>query len=158
MPDSQDRLARLFAAASIIIRPLLLSRLHRPLSSQLMVLDYTGARSGHRYSFPIGYFTWDEDQVLAFSSRRWPAALRTARDIQVVLRGQTYDAAPEVISVQEDKVTLLAAFARRKGPRTAKRLMLGLPGNRQPSASELEAAATKTTILRFRLAPVTPCR
>ncbi len=153
MPDSPDRLAKLFAMAGTVVGPLLRSPVHRVLSGQLMVLDYTGGRSGKHYSFPIGYFTWGDDEVLAFSSRNWPKALRTADGIRLLIRGESHDATAVVVSAHDDKTQCLADFARTKGPRTAKRLMLGLPGDRQPSAAELDVAADKTTIVRFRLAP-----
>ena|SRR5664280_3655351 len=138
--------------AATVVGPLLRSPLHPVLSSQLMMLDYTGGRSGHSYSFPIGYFTWDDDEVLAFSSRSWPKALRTAEGIHLLIKGESHDATADVVSAHDDKTRLLAEFARRKGPRTAKRLMLGLSGDRQPSTVELESAADKTTIVRFTLA------
>lgn len=58
---------------------------------------------------------------------------------------------PTVISDQDDKAGVLAEFARRNGPRAARGMMLGMPGDRQPSRGELLAAAAKTTIIRFAL-------
>ena len=49
------------------------------------------------------------------------------------------------------QAALLAEFARRKGRRAAKGLMLGRPGDRQPTREETRAAAAKTTITRFTL-------
>lgn len=69
----------------------------------------------------------------------------------MLIRGCWYDARPTVISGQEDKVALLAEFARRKGAQAAKGLMLGLPGDRQPTREEMLAAVAKTTITRFTL-------
>ena len=99
MPDSPDRLAKLFAMAGTVVGPLLRSPVHRVLSGQLMVLDYTGGRSGKHYSFPIGYFTWGDDEVLAFSSRNWPKALRTADGIRLLIRGESHDATAVVVAL-----------------------------------------------------------
>jgi len=49
------------------------------------------------------------------------------------------------------QAALLAEFARRMGRRAAKGLMLGRPGDRQPTREETRAAAAKTTITRFTL-------
>jgi hypothetical protein len=65
-----ERAAQMFAPASHIVRPLLESALHPLLSRQLMDLTYTGAASGRRYSFPIGYFSWDDGEVVSFTSRQ----------------------------------------------------------------------------------------
>src|SRR5664280_1135275 len=129
--------------AATVVGPLLRSPLHPVLSSQLMMLDYTGGRSGHSYSFPIGYFTWDDDEVLAFSSRSWPKALRTAEGIHLLIKGESHDATADVVSAHDDKTRLLAEFARRKGPRTAKRLMLGLSGDRQHQQSSWSQPRTR---------------
>lgn len=139
--------------AGTVVGPILRSLLHRVLSKHLMVLDYTGARTGKHYSFPIGYFTWDDNEVLAFSSRNWPKALRTADGIRLLVKGVSHEATADVECGHDDKAKLLADFARAKGPRTAKRLMLGLPGDRAPSAEGLDGASDQTTIVRFPLAP-----
>jgi len=151
--DTPARFANALKTANELVRPLLRSRLHPLLSRRLMLLDYTGARSGRRYTFPVGYFPWDDGGVLAFSSQRWPAHIRRARGVRLLIRGRWYDAAPAVISDPQAKADLLAEFTRRKGARAARGLMLGLPRNRQASRSELLTAAPKTTITRFTLEP-----
>jgi len=151
MADSPAQLAKVFKAANTVIRPLLRSPLHGLVSGRLMLLDYTGGTTGRRYCFPVGYFGWDAGGVLAFSTQRWPAHIAAARAVRVLIRGRWYDALPTVISGQEDKAALLTEFARRKGARAAKGLMLGLPGDRQPAREETLAAAAKTTITRFTL-------
>jgi hypothetical protein len=52
-----------------VVWPLLGSWLHGVVSGRLMLLDYTGGRTGRRYTFPVGYFRWDDGDVLAFSTR-----------------------------------------------------------------------------------------
>ena len=89
--------------------------------------------------------------MLAFSSQRWPARIAAARAARVLIRGRWHDARPAVISAQQDKAALLAEFARRRGARAAKGLMLGLPGGRQPTREEALAAAARTTITRLAL-------
>jgi hypothetical protein len=70
MAGSPAHYARIFKAANMVVRPLLRSRLHGVLSSRLMLLDYTGRKTGRRYTFPVGYFPWDDGAVLAFSAAR----------------------------------------------------------------------------------------
>jgi len=143
--------ARVLGIANVAIRPLLRSRFHRILSSRLMLLDYTGQKTGRRYTFPIGYFPWDDGDVLSFSSLRgWPAAIEGAPKIRILVRGQWSDAQPTVTKDREVKADVLGEFAERNGPRAARGLLLGLPGGRLPSREELLAAADKTIIIRFK--------
>jgi len=151
MADSPAPFAKVFKAANTVVRPLLGSRLHGVLSGRLMLLEYTGAKTGRRYTFPVGYFTWDGGDVLAFSTAGWPARLRSAPPVRLLIRGRWHDAVPTVISDHNEKAGVLAEFARRNGPRAARGLMLGLPGGRPPDRGELLAAAAKTTITRFAL-------
>jgi hypothetical protein len=74
---------------------------------------------GHRYRFPLGYFAWDQGEVLSFRSRRWPSALRSARHVELLISGTPHPAIADVISDREEKVALLAEFIRRKGPLVA---------------------------------------
>ena len=81
--------------------------------------------------------------MLAFSTGGWPGHIRGAPAVRLLIRGRWHDAVPTVISDTNDKAAVLAEFARRNGPRTARGLMLGLPGDRQPTQDELLAAAAR---------------
>jgi hypothetical protein len=86
MADSPERYAQIFKAANTVVRPLLRSRLHRMVSGRLMLLDYTGGKTGRRYTFPVGYFPWDGGDVLSSSTGQWPARIRGARAVRVLIR------------------------------------------------------------------------
>lgn len=153
MTDDQRRPpAWLFKAANPLVRALLRSPFHRPLSSQLMLLSYTGPHSGRRYTIPIGYFWWDDTTLIAFSSQRWWRSLRGGQPVRLLVRGRWQQAAPAVSLTEGEKATLLGAFVRRYGPRAGRRLLLGLPAEREPTGTELDRAATRTAIIRFHLA------
>ena len=107
MFDDPAPLAKLFGLANAAVRPLLQSPLHRILSGRLMLLSYTGGKTGRQYLFAIGYFHWDAGDVLAFSSGNWPKALGGARDVRVLIKGTWFGARPSVISDDSDKADLL---------------------------------------------------
>jgi hypothetical protein len=71
--DDPQKLAKVFASANAVLRPLLQSPLHRIVSGRLMLLNYTGGKTGNQYAFTIGYFAWDDGDVLVSSSAKWPA-------------------------------------------------------------------------------------
>lgn len=155
MLEDPARLATIFGRANAVVRPLLTSPLHPILSGRLMLLDYTGGKTGKRYSFAIGYFPWDDGDVIVSSTANWPRAMGSARDTQVLIKGRWFAARPVVIKEAEPKADMLAEFATRNGPRAAKGLMLGLPGDRQPDRQQLLTAAAKTTLVRFALTALT---
>ncbi|OBK34913.1 hypothetical protein A5658_09955 [Mycobacterium sp. 1245111.1] len=142
---------KIFAKANALVRPVLRSPLHPLLSKRLMLLNYVGGKSGQAYTFALGYFPWDDGTVVAFSSANWPKTIARARNVRVLLEGRWFAAEPTAITDPDQKCDLLGEFARRNGPKAARGLMIGLPGDRQPSREELLAAASKTTIVRFAL-------
>lgn len=151
MPDDPQRLVKLFARANTVLRPLLTSPLHALLSSRLMLLSYVGGKTGRKYVFAVGYFPWDAGDVLMLSSANWPRTIDRANNIQVLIKRRWFNAEPTVIRQDDQKADIIGEFARRNGPKAAKGLMLGLPGDRRPDRQELLAAAAKTTLVRFAL-------
>lgn len=149
MPDDPSRFATFFQSANGVVRPLLKSPLHPILSDRLMLLNYVGGKTGKQYSFAVGYFPWDEGDVIVSSTANWPKTIGTARDVRLLIKRRWFAAQPTAIRDPEAKAGLLGEFARRNGPQAARGLMLGLPGDRQPNRQELLAAAAKTTIVRF---------
>jgi hypothetical protein len=153
MFDDPQKLATFFARANAVVRPLLQSPLHAVVSGRLMLLNYTGGKTGKSYSFAIGYFPWDDGDVIVSSSAKWPKTIGSARDVRVLIKRRWFAAQPTPIKDAEAKADLLGEFARRNGPKAAKGLMLGLPGDRQPDRQELLDAAAKTTLVRLSLTP-----
>ena len=47
MFDDPQKLAKVFASANAVLRPLLRSPLHRIVSGRLMLLSYTGGKTGN---------------------------------------------------------------------------------------------------------------
>lgn len=140
-----------FALMNPIMRALLQSRLHRMVSGVLMLLSYTGQRSGKVYTIPIGYFVWDTDEVMAFSSARWWVNVRDQRPVTLVVKGQRVEATPTVIHEREAVIQTLGEFIRRLGVPTARKLMLGLPADRDPSEADLQAIPAGRSFIHFKI-------
>ncbi|MDX1886044.1 hypothetical protein [Mycolicibacterium sp. 120270] len=152
MFDDPARLAKFFARANTVVRPLLQSPLHSIVSGRLMLLSYSGGKTGKHYSFAIGYFPWEDGEVVVSSSANWPKTIGNAQNVRVLIKRRWFAARPTAVRELEQKADLLGEFAKRNGPRAARGLMLGLPGDRQPNRQELLDAAAKTTFVRFALA------
>lgn len=151
MPDDPARLATFFARANAVVRPLLQSPLHWLVSGRLMLLSYSGGKTGKQYCFTVGYFPWDDGDVIVSSSANWPKTIGSAKNVRVLIKRRWFEARPTVIGQLEQKADVLGDFAMRNGPRAAKGLMLGLPGDRQPDRQQLLDAAARTTIVRLAL-------
>lgn len=144
--------ARNGRAANRVIRPLLDSPLHPLLSFRLMLLRYTGRRSGREYTIPVAYSRWGDGEVIATSRRPvWAVNLRGGQPVQLRIRGRWYQATPTIVTEPDAVAEQLGDFVRAVGPRAAGMLRIGLPRLRQPTPQELRAVASKHLLARFRL-------
>jgi hypothetical protein len=141
----------LFKAINPIMKALLRSRLHRLLSGTLMLLTYTGRKTGVSYTIPIGYFVWDKDELMAFSSARWWMNVRDGKPVTLLLQGQQAEAIPAVIHERAAVINTLEKFIERLGAPTARKLMLGLPADREPTQADLQAIPTGRAFVHFTI-------
>jgi hypothetical protein len=152
-PPSSGNVGRpapaLFRFMNPVMRRLLKSPVHRLLSGQLMLLEYTGRVSGQTYAIPIAYFAWDSGSVLSISGSRWWKNLRDGRRVPLLVRGVRHTAVPAVIESADSRADLFAEFVRRYGPKVAGRLEAGLPSGRHPTPDELRSAAATKMLIRF---------
>lgn len=139
----------IFKAISPIMKALLRSPLHRLLSGALMLLTYTGRKTGKQYTIPIGYFAWDTDELMAFSSARWWTNMRDGKPVTLLVKGRQVD--PTVIHERDAVITTLEVFIERLGARMARMLMLGLPAAREPTQADLHAIPTGRTFIHFKI-------
>jgi hypothetical protein len=134
-----------------VVRPLLRSPLHGLLSGRLMLLRYTGHRSGRTYTIPVGYFARREDELIAVSSMGWWRSLLDGRPVRLLVRRRWVVAAPIVEQRPAARADLLGELVRRYGARTARRFYLDVPRGRPPTREELLRAAEGRAVVRFRL-------
>src|SRR5919201_997478 len=80
---------RVLHAINPFVSAILRSPLHGLLSTQLMLLTYTGRKSGKRYTIPVGYAR-DGETLVVFSSRSWRRNLRGGAPVEVLLQGRRY--------------------------------------------------------------------
>ncbi|WP_067481029.1 hypothetical protein [Actinomadura hibisca] len=142
--------AGFFRRVNQVVRPLLESPLHPLLSHWLMLVSYTGARTGREYVFPVGFQFWEPREVWAFGARTgWMSGLRDGRPVTLVIRGRRFEATPVIVEERGEVADLLQELVRRKGPRAVKDPFLGLPPDREPTRAEALAAAGRARIARL---------
>ena len=142
----------IFKVMNPIMKGLLRSPLHRLLSGTLMLLTYTGRKTGKQYTIPIGYFVWGEGELMSFSSARWWTNLRSSPPVTLLLKGRRVQAFPTVIEQREEVIDTLEEFIKRLGPHTARRLPIGLPRDREPTRDDLHNVPQGIALVHFQLA------
>src|SRR5947207_209305 len=76
---------RIIAVTNVIVRFLLRSPLHFLLSNTMMLLTYTGRKSGKRYTNPLPYMR-EGDVVTVFTQRTWWKNVRACAKVAVEIK------------------------------------------------------------------------
>jgi hypothetical protein len=96
-PGRLARRARIMAAVNVPMRLVLDLPFNTPLSKALMLLSFTGRRTGKRYRQPVSY-AQDGDTLLTPGGGRWKLNLRADEPVQVRLRGRSVQLRPELVT------------------------------------------------------------
>jgi F420H(2)-dependent quinone reductase len=80
MPESHTPFVFVNKAINPLVRGLLRSPVHGLISSHLALLTVTGRRSGHTFTFPVGYHVEGDDRLTL--NVDWPERKRWWRNLQ----------------------------------------------------------------------------
>ena len=112
------RRARIMRAVNVPMRAALSLPFATPLSGNLMLISYTGRKSGKAYRQPVSYVR-DGDVLLTPGGGRWTLNLAGGRPARIRLRGRDAPARPELVTDPAELERLLGVIAE-KNPRAAR--------------------------------------
>ena len=112
------RRARIMRAVDMAMRAALSLPFATPLSGNLMLISYTGRKSGKAYRQPVSYVR-DGDVLLTPGGGRWTLNLADGSQARIRLRGRDEPARPELVTDPAEVERLLEVIAE-KNPRAAK--------------------------------------
>jgi hypothetical protein len=102
--------ARFMALINIPMRVLLGLPFPTPLSGRLMLISFTGRKTGKAYRQPVSYVQ-QGDVLLSPGGGKWKWNLQEGQPIRIRLRGRDVIALPEVIKDSDEIERLLAVMA-----------------------------------------------
>lgn len=117
-PAAMRRRARIMRAVNVPMRAALGLPFPTPLGGGLMLISYTGRRTGKAYRQPVSYAR-DRDALLTPGGGRWTLNLRDGKPVRIRLRGRDVTATPELVTEPAELERLLDVIAR-ENPRAAK--------------------------------------
>jgi hypothetical protein len=143
----------LLRAVNPALKLLLRTPLAGPARKQLMVLSFTGRKSGNQYSIPVSAHRID-NQLYALAGVAWTRNFRGGRAAEVLLDGKTTTMNGELIDDPATVADLQHRLAESYGVKQAQRLMgLGFREQRIPTVEEFKEAAERERIVAVRLTP-----
>ena len=151
-PAAMRRRARIMRAVNVPMRAVLSLPVATPLSSNLMLISYTGRKTGKAYRPPVS-FARDGEVLLTPGGGRWTLNLAGGRPVRIRLRGREMPARAELVTDAAEVERLLGVIAR-ENPRAAR----FIPIPRRPDGRldpDVLGAALKNgfCIVRWQLAP-----
>jgi deazaflavin-dependent oxidoreductase (nitroreductase family) len=117
-PAAMRRRARIMRAVNVPMRAVLSLPVATPLSANLMLISYTGRKTGKAYRQPVSYAR-DGETLLTPGGGRWTLNLAGGRPVRIRLRGREVPASAELVTDAAEVERLLAVIAR-ENPRAAR--------------------------------------
>jgi deazaflavin-dependent oxidoreductase (nitroreductase family) len=137
-----------------VLRGLLRSPLHGTVSGSMMLLTYTGRRSGRAFTIPVQYAREGNDVVVIPGrpqEKTWWRNLTDGREVRARLGGR--DLAAEATAVTDDRADIEAGIRMflQRFPKAAKPLGVPLGTDRTLDTEALSRLAERSVIVRIRL-------
>ena len=129
---------------------LLRTPFHPLVSWSLMLITFTGRKSGKIYTTPLSYVRFD-DLVLAFSKAKWTRNLAGGAPVTLLIKKKEYQGWAELVADDKQAVAEgLQAFLRHSRF-DAKIHGVKYDSNGDPNWEDVQRAAQMTTMLRIQL-------
>jgi hypothetical protein len=144
---------RVLHAINPIVSAILRSPFHDLLSDSVLLLTFSGRKTGKRYSVPVGYIP-DGDAFTVISVHGWWPNLRGGQPLSVRLRRREYCARAEVMedptAVVEEVDRLVDRFGLSGASR---RIGIALDITPPPTREEIAEAMRGRVVIRLTLEP-----
>ena len=143
----------LLRAVSPAVKFLLGTPLGGSLRRQLMVLNFTGRKSGRQYSIPVSAHRLD-NALYALANAGWTANFRDGANAEVLWDGKKTTMRGELIRDPATVADLSHRAAESYGAKTAQRMMgLKFRDDRVPTLEEFTEAAQRDGMRAVKLTP-----
>src|SRR6266540_5825789 len=109
-PLSRQIQARLMSMLNVFMRPVLRLPFPTPLTKRIMLVSFTGRKTGKAYQQPLSYVQQD-DTLLTPGGGKWKLNLRDGQPVRIRLRGHDIIAQPELIKDPDEIERLLKVMA-----------------------------------------------
>lgn len=131
-----------------LIAGVLRSPLHAMLSGQMMLVSYTGRKSGQRFTTPVNYVQDDEVYWTAsLRERTWWRNMRGGLTVSLRLRGREVPAIATAIESEAGVAKALGHLCELNS-RYARFLRIACDRDGWPEAASLGAAARRHVVIR----------
>lgn len=130
---------------------LIKSPLHFLVSKNMLLITYTGRKSGKSYTVPVNYLQDGNTLYTAsWRERTWWRNLRGGQTVTLRLRGKDIVATPQVTESDEGVSALLLTYFKL-APKMAGYFEVGLDSQGNPLPEDLAVSAKKSVMIELNL-------
>ncbi|MEO8609418.1 MAG: nitroreductase/quinone reductase family protein [Chloroflexota bacterium] len=138
------------APLNALIGGLLRSPLHGALSSSTIVLSFRGRKSGKQYTFPVGYYDHQGDNLVVIPLHPWWKNLQGNVPVTVWLKGHKYAGTAD--ASQGDEATVAALEKLIHDSANLMRVYhIERGANGEPNPEQIRQVAQSLALVRIRL-------
>lgn len=143
---------RLFAFVNPIVVLMARSILHRVLSHQVVVLEFSGRRSGRRYAIPVSFLR-SGSKILCMTDRNgiWWRNLQGAVPVQLTLNGRSVSAIAQVEVEDNQQVAAALRLFCLRSRISAYFAGVGFDSDGEPKSADLVRAAEQHVLITLTL-------
>jgi deazaflavin-dependent oxidoreductase (nitroreductase family) len=123
---------------------------HAMVSKTVLLITFTGRKSGKTYTTPVSYSQFN-DQVYVFTHAAWWKNLRSDSPVTLRLRGQELRGLAEPVAGDKQAIAAGLTEHLRKVPSDARYYHVTLDERGNPKAEEVQQAVQTVVMIRIRL-------
>ena len=151
--ESKDRfisIKRIIRKLNPMIIAILRSPLHSMMSKAVMLITFTGRKSGKQYTTPVSY-TQEGEMVYVFTQGTWWKNLQGGAPVSLWLRGQERNGFALAVSEDKQRIADGHGLFLTHRPSNKENYDVSLDENGKPKAEDLLRAAQTAIMIQIRL-------
>jgi len=123
---------------------------HGMISKTILLITFTGRKSGKTYTTPVSYSQFG-DQVNIFTHASWWKNLSSGSSVTLRIQGREYKGLVEPVAEDQQAIAAGLEAHLRKVPFDAKFYGVTFDANKNPNAEEVEKAAQDVVMICIHL-------
>jgi deazaflavin-dependent oxidoreductase (nitroreductase family) len=129
---------------------ILRSPVHGMVSKTILLITFTGRKSGKIYTTPVSYSQFG-DQVYIFTHAAWWKNLSNSTPVRLRIQGREFQGLAETVAEDKQAITTKLMTHLCKVPNDAGFYRVTFDDHKNPKAEEVEKAAQTVVMIRVQL-------
>jgi len=123
---------------------------HGLVSKSILLITFTGRKSGKIYTTPVSYSQYN-GQVNVFTHANWWKNLLSSESVTLRIRGREVQGLPEPVAEDKDAVAAGLVEHLRKVPSDARYYGVTFDDHKNPNTEQVEKAVQTVVMIRIRV-------